>query len=75
MQNTLLLSSHQKPNTFIREAVTSVGIGLNLQENCEYESSKAYIQNGISKIKKVLIQENAKEKELLFEYVILSFNN
>ena len=63
-----------KVNSFqgLREAAESVSLGLDCQEKKEYDKSRCLFQQGIEKIKKVLIKDHTPDKELVFEYVIFS---
>ena len=58
-----------KPSGQMKEATNLVGVGIKFQEMKEYNKSKLAIQQGIDKIKKVLIGDNSSDKETIFEYV------
>lgn len=58
-----------KKNYLIKDSASLVGMGIVLQENGDYVNSKALLQQGIDKIKKVLITDNSSNKEMILEYV------
>ena len=62
-----MLKSHNSQG--LREAANYVSLGLKYQEGKEFSKSKPLIQQGIDKIKKVLIKDDTPDKELVFEYV------
>ena len=53
----------------LKEAANLVGIGISFQEKGEFSKAKPAIQEGIEKIKKVLIKDNSTDKEIIFDYV------
>jgi hypothetical protein len=53
----------------LNESANLVGAGIKFQEKKEYANAKKLMQQGIDKIKKVLISDNSIDKEKIFEYV------
>ena len=77
-----MITSNQTKNQ-IGEAATLVSIGLNLKEKNKFSPAKQYLEKGIEKIKRSIINEpsNNVNKELVFEYyslfekILLNLNN
>jgi hypothetical protein len=65
---------NQKLNK-IKDASTSMGVGLLLQEKGEFSKAKQNMQDGIDKIKSILLKDNPSEKFMIFEYVFSCFYN
>jgi hypothetical protein len=69
MSNVNLTFSKQ--GSQLKEATILVGKGICLQEKKEYNKAKPIMQEGIDKIKKLLINNNSTDKEIMFEYYTL----
>lgn len=53
----------------LKEAAVSVSKGLYFQEKKDFINSKEMFQQGIEKMKKILLSNDSNNKETIFEYV------
>ena len=64
------INTNQSNSILLSESATLMSSGINYQEDKDYSNAKLKMQQGIEKIKKVLISEgSANDKELVLEYV------
>jgi len=65
------MNSSVKTKEQIVNAAYLVGHGLEKQDKHDYAEAKLYIEQGVEKIKNVVINGTVQDKELLFNYVTL----
>ncbi len=58
-------------NNLLKEATNSMSLGIRNQENSNFKNAKLNMQDGIEKIKKILVSDNTINKEMIIEYYSL----